>query len=68
MKRVDRWESVDGQVFDSPEMCEFHEKRVSFCERLDNELYLIDVTSGEIADWLEANKDTVINYLNGLVK
>ena len=55
MRRVERWEANDGQIFDNEEACEAYEHKKKWIEKMCNDLYLREADPDEIYKWIIEN-------------
>lgn len=65
MKKVTKYESEDGLVFDTSAQCIRHELLKQLVNKLDDDMYLRrDVDAEEIINWISNNKELVKDYID----
>ena len=56
MKEVKMFKAIDGKLFDKQEDCINYERRLQTIEAMEDRLYLRDVDTDELYDWIIENK------------
>lgn len=60
MKKVIRFESDDGEFFNTAAECEKHEWEVYLLNKIDSDLYLRDINAEDILKWVTDNFDDIL--------
>ncbi len=68
MKKVTKYESKDGHLFDTEKACLQHESTQVMLHRIEEELYLRDVSSEEIWEWIRVNIKEINKVISDKVK
>ena len=57
MKKVTKYEANDGTLFNDEASCISYDNRKAVIERMENELYLREMDTEELYDWIMNNKN-----------
>ena len=55
MKKVTRYQADDGTEFETEEQCLSYEHKQTVIDKMDRDLYLRELDSGELYDWIVNN-------------